>query len=261
MPITATRSARFLLLQLELPGGECINAGVLLEDPSTDRLFVRVRRDLGSIAPDESEVLVEIESDLDAKAHEMGALRLIEYMRDTCSNFVQVTEPREVVVEDFDRALVRLYRDHVAPTVRPFVTHLPRYTLAAAAGAFLENQVIAEDGWEEAPANLRLDDRMFVARVVGRSMEPRIPDGSLCVFRRGVAGSRDGRLVLVEALGGGANDRYTVKRYQSEKRQTPEGWEHARVRLHPLNPAFEAWDLDPEENRYRILAEFVQVLD
>jgi len=27
-----------------------------------------------------------------------------------------------------------------------------------------------------------------------------------------------------------------------------------------LNPAFEAWDLDPQEDRYRILAEFVAVL-
>jgi hypothetical protein len=27
-----------------------------------------------------------------------------------------------------------------------------------------------------------------------------------------------------------------------------------------LNPAFEGWDLDPEEDRYRILAEFVEVL-
>ena len=41
---------------------------------------------------------------------------------------------------------------------------------------------------------------MFVARIAGRSMEPRIPDGSLCVFRAGVTGSREGRLVLVEYL-------------------------------------------------------------
>jgi hypothetical protein len=27
-----------------------------------------------------------------------------------------------------------------------------------------------------------------------------------------------------------------------------------------LNPEFEAWELDPEEDRFRIVAEFVQVL-
>ncbi len=90
-------------------------------------------------------------------------------------------------------------------------------------------------------------------------MEPRIPDGSLCVFRHGVAGSRQGRLVLVEALG--QNDRYTVKRYRSEKRQTPEGWSHEKIVLEPLNPEFDSWELDPEEDRFRVIAEFVRVLE
>jgi len=102
---------------------------------------------------------------------------------------------------------------------------------------------------------------MFVARIAGRSMEPRIPDGSLCVFRAGVTGSREGRLVLVEYLGGGADDRHTVKRYHSRKRQRPdESWQHEIIRLEPLNPEFEAWELNPEEDRFHIVAEFVQVL-
>jgi phage repressor protein C with HTH and peptisase S24 domain len=108
---------------------------------------------------------------------------------------------------------------------------------------------------------LRAQPEMFVARIVGRSMEPRIPDGSLCVFRVFGAGSRQGRLVLVEQLGG-ANDRYTVKRYKSTKIQHPDGtWEQERIRLEPLNPEFEAWDLDPKDSRFRIVAEFVEVLD
>jgi phage repressor protein C with HTH and peptisase S24 domain len=145
--------------------------------------------------------------------------------------------------------------------VHPFRTHLPRYSLIAAAGKFLENQEVEQEDWDEMPAELRLDERMFVARISGKSMEPRIPDGSLCVFMGGtVAGSRQGRLVLVEALG--TNDRYTVKRYTSSKQQnSDESWQHERIRLEPLNPAFEAWDLDPSDDRYRIIAEFVRVLD
>jgi SOS-response transcriptional repressor LexA len=92
-------------------------------------------------------------------------------------------------------------------------------------------------------------------------MEPRIADGSLCVFRAGVTGSREGRLVLVEYLGGGANDRHTVKRYHSQKHREDDGsWRHETIRLEPLNPEFEAWELDPEEDRFRIVAEFVQVV-
>ena len=67
--------------------------------------------------------------------------------------------------------------------------------------------------------------------------------------------------MLVEYLGGGANDRHTVKRYHSSKRSDPDGkWEHEMIRLEPLNQEFEAWELNPEEDRFRIVAEFVQVL-
>ena len=261
MSITATRSARFSLLQLELPGKGLIDAGVLLEDPATDRAYLRLRRDWAQIAPDESEVLMELEADLEAKSQEMGASSLIEYLCNTASNMLRITDPQAVIVADFDRSLALLYREHVSSTVERFVTHLPRYSLAVAAGKFLENSEVGEETWEEVPAGIKLDERMFVARIVGQSMEPKIPDGSLCVFRSGVTGSRQGRLVLVEALGGGSNDRYTVKRYRSEKRQLPDGtWKHDVIRLEPLNPDFEAWELDPEEERYRIVAEFVDVL-
>jgi SOS-response transcriptional repressor LexA len=251
-----------MILTLELPGAGRINAGVLLEDPSTDRLWVRLRRDWEEFVPEEAEVLAAMEYDLLAKAEEMGATQLLGYLEDTLSNTLLVTDRHDVLVGDFERALGRLYRENVQSTVQPFVTHLPRYSLAVAAGKFLENQEVSEEGWEETPTDLRLTPELFVARIVGRSMEPRIPDGSLCVFRQGVTGSRQGRLVLVEQLGGGANDRYTVKRYASEKMQREDGsWSHEKITLEPLNPEFEAWTLDPEEERFRIVAEFVRVLD
>lgn len=239
-----------------------MNAGVVLEDPSTDRLFLRMRRDWDTFAPEESEVLSALEYDLRAKAQELGAKVLLRHLEDSLSNVLLVTDRRETLVDDFERALGRLYREHVQSTVRPFVTHLPRYSVAVAAGKFLENQEVEEEGWEEAPSDLRLTKDLFVARIEGRSMEPRIPNGSLCVFRQGVTGSRQGRLVLVEQLGGGANDRYTVKRYASEKVEREDGtWSHDRITLVPLNPEFEAWRLDLEEEKFRIVAEFVRVLD
>src|SRR5579871_1803910 len=257
MSAATTHPARYSILMVEMPGESAANAGVLLEDPATDRLYVRLRRDWDQIAPAEAEILSSLESDLAAKSAEMGAARLLEYLEDVLSNIVTLRPRHEIIVEDFERALARLYRQHVHATVRPFLTHLPRYSLAVAAGKFLENQEVTEEGWEEAPAGLRPSREMFVVTIVGRSMEPRIPDGSLCVFRHGVAGSRQDRLVLVEYLGGGANDSYTVKRYHSEKVQRPDGtWSHERILLEPLNPDFESWQLDPEEDRFRIIGEF-----
>jgi SOS-response transcriptional repressor LexA len=266
MTPSTTHRARYSLLTIHVPGLPPAVAGVLLEDPSTDQLYLRLRRDWDALAPEESDVLAALESDLNAKAGESGAAALLSYLESTLSNVVQITDRRETIVAEgagnFDRALGRLYREHVTSNVREYVTHLPRYSLAVAAGPFLENAEVESHGWEETPANLRLTKDMFVARIQGRSMEPSIPDGALCVFRKGVTGSRQGRLVLVEALGGGTNDRYTVKRYRSEKAHNSDGtWSHDRIRLEPLNPEFEAWDLNPEEDRYRILAEFVQVLD
>jgi SOS-response transcriptional repressor LexA len=259
MSAVTTHLARCSVLVTELPGEGPVNAGVLLEDPATDRLYVRMRRDWEQVAPEEAEVLSELESDFAAKSAEMGAARWMAHLEDTLSNTLRLTDRRDVMVEDFDRALGRLYREHVRSNVREFVTHLPRYSLAVAAGKFLENHEVTAEGWEEAPAELRLTREMFVARIAGRSMEPKISDGALCVFRSGVTGSRQGRLVLVENLGD--NDRYTVKRYRSEKTQNPDGtWAHERITLEPLNPEFEAWDLNPDEERFRIIAEFVRVL-
>jgi phage repressor protein C with HTH and peptisase S24 domain len=98
---------------------------------------------------------------------------------------------------------------------------------------------------------------MFVAEIAGSSMEPLIPDGSLCIFRAGVVGSRAGRLVLAEDREANA---YAVKRYQSDK-TNDEVWQHNWIRLEPLNPAHESWLLKPDEEKYRIIAEFVRVLD
>jgi phage repressor protein C with HTH and peptisase S24 domain len=103
---------------------------------------------------------------------------------------------------------------------------------------------------------------MFIAQIAGHSMEPMIPDGSFCVFRKGVVGSRSGRLVLVEDIGAGGNDRYTVKRYQSSRVDSGE-WRHSRIWLEPLNPApeFKDIELKADEDRYRVIAEFVRVLE
>ena len=233
------------------------NLGVLLEDPETDALRLRFRRDLDALTDDEEEleVLEALAADLEAKASEMGAAKLFEYLESNASNAVQVTDREEIAVEDLGRALNRLYLQHVQSNVLEFKTHLPRYGLRAAAGKFLDNQEVTEEGWIEAPEDLRLSTDMFVAEIAGHSMEPRIPDGSLCVFRYGVVGSRTGRLVLAEERGGG-NDRYAVKRYHSGQAGA-EKW----IRLESLNPEYPSWDLDPDEDKYRIIAEFIRVID
>lgn len=246
-------------MQAELPLHGVVNLGVLLEDPQSDALYLRFRRDLDSLVDEEDlEVLEGLADDLARKSGELGAEKLFEYLEGTLSTSIRVTDREQVLVEDFSRALDRLYRQHVLSTVLEFRTHLPRYSLQVAAGKFLENDEVTEQGWIEAPQDLRLGPDMFVAQIAGHSMEPIIPDGSLCVFRAGMTGSRAGRLVLAEDREANA---FAVKRYRSEKVNTEESWRHGRIRLDSLNPGYPSWDLDPDEEKYRILAEFVRVLD
>jgi phage repressor protein C with HTH and peptisase S24 domain len=260
--LLATYEGRYAILQADLPGESSAPIGVLLQDPETDKLHLRLRRDWDDIAEEDAEVFELLESDLATKAEESGAAKLFEWLEDTLSGNLRITERRNVLVSNFERTLNRLYAENIQSTLRPGVTHIPKFTLRAAAGRFRDNAEIEPETYIEAPPDLRrVTDDLFVGEIAGTSMEPDIPDGSVCLFRHFGAGTRQGRLVLVEELGRGSNERYTVKRYVSSKRQRPDSsWDHAAIRLEPLNPEHEAWELNPEEDRYRIVAEFVRVL-
>jgi SOS-response transcriptional repressor LexA len=144
--------------------------------------------------------------------------------------------------EEVKRERPRLVLLTSPPPEQMFKRFLPVYSLKAAAGYFGEGEAVEPESWVEVDGLGTLDERMFVARAVGRSMEPRIQDSDYLVFRANPAGSRIGKIVLVQYRGpedpetGGA---YTVKKYESEKVPAEEGgWRHQRIVLKPLNPEF-----------------------
>ncbi|MBI3207762.1 MAG: S24 family peptidase [Candidatus Solibacter usitatus] len=257
----ATTLARYSVVEAALPGETPVAAGVIVYQPGTRDFALRFRRDWEQWAGDESEVLEHLAADFETKMREMGAGEWLAHCEDFLSHAIRITDRREVLSQDLQATASRLYREHVRPAVLPFRTHLPLYSASVAAGKFLEDNEVEAGEWVETPASLRLDERMFLARITGRSMEPRIPDGSICVFRAGVTGSRQGKLLLVERQDlSESGGRYTVKRYRSEKKASGEEWAHQRITLEPLNPDFESWDLDSED-RFRIIGEFVLVLE
>src|SRR5574340_583994 len=246
--IDARKSGEYALLHAD---GR--NIGVLLLDPSANRLWVRLREDWRE--QDDEDVFPLLEQDLASKAAEMGGQALLASLEDTLSNTLRITPRTKVGVDAFTRQLDVLFVEPVAP----YDSHLPLWSLRVAAGNFGAEMPVKPEGWVRAP--MRLEKDMFVAHVEGRSMEPRIPDGSLNVFRYGVAGSRQGRIVLAELSGQfDETARYTVKRYSSRKRATGEDqWEHEAIRLEPLNPEFEPIELGPE--RVRVIAEWLRTLE
>ena len=146
------------------------------------------------------------------------------------------------------------------------VTCVPLVPLKVAAGAFSDPQHLADDdfSWAAVQTGRRLRRGMFVAQVVGKSMEPAIPDGAYCLFAAPVEGSRQGKTVLAQmrdATDPENGERYTVKRYQSKKAVDGDSWRHATITLDPVNQDFEPIILTAgDEGEVQVVAEVVEVL-
>ena len=146
-----------------------------------------------------------------------------------------------------------------------FEEYLPVYSLAAAAGKFGENMDVQEEGWIKVDIARKLNKKMFIAKVVGHSMEPLIPDNSYCIFSSEVIGSRQERIVLVQHHSIHDSDTggsYTVKKYTSKKKHKPdETWEHEEIMLLPLNKAYEPIIISSKQAAdFKIIAEFIDVI-
>lgn len=258
--VLSARPAECAYLEVALPGRAKEVAGVLLLDVEADVLHLRLRRDWESFAGEEADVLELLEADIAAKGQEWGGRRVLAFLEEHLSHTVQVSEREAMRVADFPARLRRLYREAVEPAVLAYRTHLPAYRAWAAAGGLSTAQLPEPDGWLEVPDDVRITKDMFIVTVNGRSMEPLIPDGSRCIFRQNVTGSRQGRRLLIQRIfDGEPSTELTVKEYASEKRQVGEdGWEHKLIRLSPLNPEFTAWELRPDE--FAVVGEFVAVL-
>ncbi len=146
-----------------------------------------------------------------------------------------------------------------------YTQFVPVYELEAACGLF-GNSVPAEPkGWTKIVSKT-IDKTMFVSKVLGHSMEPRIHDGDYCLFRSNVIGSRQGKIVLVQHNSisdpetGGT---YTVKKYTRKKvEKADETWEHKEIILEPINPAYASIIIpNAEENEFAIIAEFVETIN
>lgn len=145
----------------------------------------------------------------------------------------------------------------------------PVLDLRFAAGSFSSAQTL-EDGaeqWVELPDFIQPQPGLFVAQVVGESMNKRIPNGSWCLFTAQPQGTRNGKIVVVQHRSisdpetGGS---YTIKRYSSEKVLEADGsWRHTRITLKPESDraGFEPIVLDIEnEGEFNVVAEWLMSL-
>ena len=147
----------------------------------------------------------------------------------------------------------------------PFERHVPVYDLSIAAGEFSEMQIADAEHWVELPDFMRASPDLFVSRVVGESMNRRIPNGAWCLFRANPGGTRQGKVVVVQHRAiedpdhGGS---FTVKLYQSEKVEEYGEFVNQRIVLKPQTNAFGYKDivLEDELEDLKVIGEFLSVL-
>lgn len=176
---------------------------------------------------------------------------------------------RQMLAKEPDSAKVVPIETSVDDAAK-YVEFLPVYSMKAACGYFGEGELVEEDGWMKVEGMGKLNRNMFVVQASGHSMEPRIHDGDYCVFRANPAGSRNGKIVLVQHRNiydedsGGA---YSIKKYSSSWSQDDFGeWRHEKIELTPLNNHYKTIvinreDVEDDSDEFQVIAEFVGVIN
>lgn len=142
---------------------------------------------------------------------------------------------------------------------------VPFYDFYAAAGSFSEMQSEKEFTLIEVSEKYASDD-YFACQIIGESMNRVIPNRSICLFKKYMGGSRNGKIVLVENFDSqdpDFNSAFTVKTYSSEKTIDDNSWEHTSIVLKPNShdKGYQAIIIDEENGReMKVLGEFIKVL-
>jgi hypothetical protein len=150
------------------------------------------------------------------------------------------------------------------------VPSAPLVSLRFAAGAFGERQALDDgaEAWVALPDWVAPAPGLFVAQVEGESMNRRIPNGSWNLFRAAPAGTREGKVVVVQHRSIADPDtggRYTLKRYRSEKvADDAGGWRHTRITLLPDSdqPGYApiVLELGSEQDEVQVVAEWLMTM-
>src|SRR5262249_23506851 len=156
----------------------------------------------------------------------------------------------------------------VLPTVRSdeqFRTALPVYDLAEKVEGWGRDVTPSVKGWAQVRRG-PLDSEMFVGKVVGRSMEPGIPDGAWGLFRTLPVGAEltpttlDGRRVLarLRAKLDPETGSYTIKRWKVTR--VGPGGEALEITLWPDNKALKPIVVTLPADEVQVLAEYLETV-
>ena len=156
-----------------------------------------------------------------------------------------------------------LLAEEDVPAAERGVRYAPVYKVAA--GPLVAAGDAEPDGWMEVDGHKLTIDH-FVCRIVGESMEPRLPNGALALFRKGVVGFADGRTLIVarKQLGDADTGDATVKSVSFKLGVDEDGVEYpTEIRLIPVNQAWGPTKVLKPTSREEVtlVAEFVGLVE
>ncbi len=172
-------------------------------------------------------------------------------------------QQEEVQADEYQGLSLRILKPY---DVKPYINAVPIYRLDIAAGR-LSNELDDEEcDWVELPDSFSPREGHFVTRVVGESMNRRIPNGAWCLFRACPDGTKNNRVVIVhhrDIQDQDTGSSYTIKLYSSEKVTDGEEWRHSRIVLRPASYSNDYTDLvfhDDALVDLKVVGELVAVL-
>jgi hypothetical protein len=230
-------------------------------------LFIKKNNDegkdfyyMGEISPKLNQVEQTTMSNDSGKQISVVKIRfnLANPVSDTMYNYIH---EKETVKNSYIEKKTNVININTPNLINP----IPLYDFYAAAGSFSEIQSEKDFKLIEGPDNSNYN--YFACKIIGESMNRVIPNGSTCLFRPYTAGSRNGKIVLVENMDiqdQDFNSAFTIKTYSSEKIISDEGWKHTSITLRPnsFDNSYKSIIINEENGaEMRIVGEFIKILD
>lgn len=232
-------------------------------------LFIKKNNDegsefyfMGNMHPNKNNVeQTEMENDKGKKVSVVKIRFNLEHsVPDNLYNYI--TTP----LNDNHSESIKTIDNEKTPVVEKTIYTIPLYDFYAAAGSFSKLQSEKTFSAIDVPKKYAVGTDYFACKVVGESMNKRIPNGSICIFKRYSGGSRSGKILLIEnhdIQDFDFNSAFTVKTYASQKSVTEEGWEHREIILKPNSYDSSYKDIiinEDNANEMNVVGEFISIL-
>jgi len=108
------RNVEWALLIVQQPGRECLPAGILLIDPISDQLHVRLLAELPKVHEGAVDFWRELSQDLIERSRAVGGHNVLNWLETTASHLIQLGTRHVLETTNPENMVNLLYRQHVA---------------------------------------------------------------------------------------------------------------------------------------------------